>query len=412
MIYQNGIQSKSSQTRHEISVFSEDAETHLARISRQLRTKKFKFEPSHGIPVQKKGKSSKRPLVLSPIPNRIVQRALLEVIQTLPKIKAIQSSWLNFGGVPELGVPEAVTTAYEIMLRKNYFVRTDISAFFVNIPRDKAIAQITKYTVGNADFNELLISATNVELDNVSQLASDLSLFPLEDIGVAQGSCLSPLLCNLLLDEFDNKMNARGVECVRYIDDFILFAKDRRTALQAFNGAKKYLKSLNLEVYDPSIDSDKAEMGVSRKGFDFLGCRIEECNVRPSKKACGRIKSRIKDLIKESLTAAHDPTAAVLSHKTYSDTLGSINRVLQGWANTYVFCTDTRLIKNIDIAIDGLLKHYHLRLKDIFRHLKTEDVRRLMGVYLLQDCRAKGEVRLHDLVAGERHKKMLLSIRT
>ena len=408
VIYQNGIRSKSSQTRREISEFAEDAETHLSRISRQLRTNKFKFAPSHGIPVQKKGKSSKRPLVLSPIPNRIVQRAILEVIQNLDEIKTMQRSWLNFGGVPELGVPQAVTTAYKAMLQKPFFIRTDIESFFVNIPRNTALQKITDLTKGDDAFNSLLKFATDVELDNIAQLESDASLFPLEDIGVAQGSCLSPLLCNLLLDDFDKQMNGRGIECVRYIDDFILFAPDQSKGLKAFNSAKKYLGSINLNVYDPQINREKAEMGVSREGFDFLGCTLTETNIRPSEKAHKRIQSKVKELLAEALIAATNPAKANLSHKTYSETLTSVNNVLQGWANTYVFCTDMRLIKNLDTTIDGLLKEFDSKFELILAKLSSEDRRRLLGVYLLQDCKPKNKVLLHDLVEAERSRLLLL----
>lgn len=401
-IYQNGIRSTSPETRKEIVKFSEDVETHLARIANQLRKGKFKFVPAHGVAIKKKGKNSKRPIVLSPIPNRIVQRALLDVIQTLPEVITIQKSWQNFGGVPEIGVPEAVTTAYEAMLKNQHFIRTDIQAFFVNIPRAAALAKITQFTNSDGAFNELLVGATEVELDNVAELALDAQLFPLEEIGVAQGSCLSPLLCNLLLEEFDRKMNERGVVCIRYIDDFILFAPTEQKVNKAFKNAKQYLGSLGLSVYDPAIDHGKAERGISRSGFDFLGCSIKEDNVRPSKEAVRRVRDRVKELIQDSLSLASDPIRAVEMHKTYPETLQAISRVLQGWANTYVYCTDRRLIQNVDQEIDNDLSEYKKKIHHIHSRLSKQDKRRLEGVYLLQDCAPKSQVRLHQLVEDEK----------
>jgi retron-type reverse transcriptase len=393
VVYKNGISSKSKITKKEIEEFSVLSETHLSRISNQLRKFKFKFSLSHGVAIPKPNKpNKKRPIVVSPVENKILQRAILDVIQEIPEVADKLISRFNFGGVPEVAVPEAVKKAYLTSLEKPYFIRTDIKAFFDNIPRPKAL-KIINDSIDDIEFQDILKRATNTELDNLATLGRDTELFPLEDKGVAQGSCLSPMICNLLLHNFDLQMNGRGIVCIRYIDDFILFAKDEATAFKAFNSAKKLLQNLGLTVYDPRTDSDKAEMGISRKGFEFLGCNIREDRIRPASKSQERLKLRVTEVLKNGLNALKNPKKAIEEGKTYRDTLYEVNNVIRGWGNSYAFCTDDNLMANLDKAIDSKLQSFNSIYKAKVNKLSSSDKRRLMGVYLLEDCKKEDEAK-------------------
>ncbi len=399
VVYSNGVKSKSEHTRQEVADFAENAETNLARIERQLRTRKFMFAPSRGIPIAKKNKpGKKRPIVMSPVPNRIVQRAILDVVQELPEIRVKQNSGFNFGGIPGIGVPEAVEFAYRTALTYPYFIRTDIRAFFDNIPRSTALEKISSL-VEDDDFNDLLKRATDTELDNLVQLGIDEQLFPLEDDGVAQGSCLSPLLCNLLLHEFDQQMNGSGIVCIRYIDDFILFGTNEGKVFKALKSSKKHLAKFHLDVYDPLENQDKAEYGKSRDGFDFLGCSVRWDRIRPSDKSKKRLITRVKELFSTTMKQSINPISAVSHHQTYVDTVRNVSNIVRGWGNTYSFCTDDRLMKNIDQEIDQLLLPFNRHFKNRLKPLSPQDRRRLLGLFLIEDCNK--DERIREIVDAE-----------
>lgn len=404
VVHRNGISSKSVLTRKEITEFSLSSETHLARISVQLRDSRFKFSPSHGVAIRKANNpSKKRPIVVSPVENKILQRAILDVIQEIPEIAEKLNSRFNFGGVPEVAVPQAINKAYLAMLDKPYFIRTDIRAFFDNVPRPKALSIITSLT-DDLDFEDILIQATNTELDNLVTLGRDKELFPLEDKGVAQGSCLSPMICNLLLHDFDEQMNRRGVVCIRYIDDFILFAKDQSSAFKAFDAAKQILNKLGLSVYDPRTDTEKAEHGLARRGYQFLGCDIREDRIRPALKSQKRLKERVDQVFKNAVLALKDPKKSILDGKTYRDALYELSNVIRGWGNSYAFCTDDHLMQNLDKAIDLKLSHFNKIYKSKLSRVSASDKRRLLGVYLLDDCKKEDESKagtLRNLVKSE-----------
>lgn len=273
VVHRNSLQSQSEETRLEAEEFSKNSQHELATIFTELKNNSFKFPPARGIPIQKKGKSKKRPIVRAPIRTRIVQRAMLDIIQRVPSIRKMLHAGYNFGGIRGGGVPHAIARAYYTAKTHHYFVRTDIRSFFDSVPRDKAIAPILDAVSGDPEFSALFVSAVTTELDNLAALTEEeRKLFPLEDTGVAQGSALSPLICNIFLHNFDRQLNSRGIVCIRYIDDFIIFAPDRKRARRALQSARETLQSLGLDAYDPETEKKKAEEGEVQNGFTFLGC--------------------------------------------------------------------------------------------------------------------------------------------
>jgi RNA-directed DNA polymerase len=134
VVLENGRTSRSARTRADIAEFAAEAPRHLQSIAWKLQRGKYQFEPAHGVAIPKKNKADKRPVVMAPIPNRIVQRAILDVVQLIPTIKEKLKRGRNFGGIEGVGVPKAVKEAYLAARKAGYFIRTDIKSFFDNIP--------------------------------------------------------------------------------------------------------------------------------------------------------------------------------------------------------------------------------------------------------------------------------------
>ena len=240
-VHSHAIGSQSSEICNEALAFERSVTTTLRSIQSRLGQGRFKFEPARGITIRRKSKTP-RPVVVAPIQSRIVQRALLNVLQGIPAIKSDLQAGYNYGGVSgsRFGVPAAIAKALLAVRSSGYYVRTDIKSFFVTVPREIALNAILLH-VDDPGFAAIFRKATKVELQDVERFGQDVALFPLHETGVAQGSALSPVLCNYLLRDFDKQMNGRGIVCIRYIDDFILFAKDKRQAFKAFHSAQNAL---------------------------------------------------------------------------------------------------------------------------------------------------------------------------
>lgn len=129
-------------------------------------------------------------------------------------------------------------------------------------------------SVSDTEFLKLFENALRTELTNLDQLAEHKSLFPIGDKGVAQGSALSTLAGNIILQDFDRRFNDRGIVCVRYVDDFILLGPRESSVRGAFESVLKFLGNLGMSAYSPWDDGQKAECGDVRRGFTFLGCDV------------------------------------------------------------------------------------------------------------------------------------------
>ena len=388
-VYENGIKSNSPETRREIIAFNEKADNRIEQIYRQLQKKKYSFKASKGIPISRKNKKY-RPIVKSQIQDRIVQRSILDVLQEHPKIQEYISVKTSFGGIEKRSVRDAIQMAYEAMQTgAKWYICSDIQDFFSNIPRGIVLDKISRY-ISDSDFNALMRAAMKVELENLAQLGGKKDLFPIYEIGVAQGCCLSPLMGNILLHDFDIASNGRGITCLRYIDDFIILGPTLRHVTAAFKSTRKKLENLGFSVYDPFEDEEKAHFGLIERGFEFLGCEILPGLIRPSKEARASILKRVEKILKESSSLMSDPAKIFAKRKSVIETLTDVSNVIMGWGSQYSFCNDFEVMKGLDREINTLLANYLQKYKKV-RDVCREDlltVRRLLGVRLLVDCKS------------------------
>ncbi len=385
-VRENAQRSPSRETRDAIREFEVSAPKHLRRIDRQLRDGKFVFLPQRGIPKKRPGKKS-RPLVVGAIPNRIVQRAILDVLQAMPAIEAILKTPSSFGGIRRRDRREAIATACSsINAGGKYFIRSDIRDFFTKIPRQAVLDFLARH-IDDGKFLDLVSRAMETTLANLAQLGEDASLFPLGDEGVAQGSPLSPLMGNILLANFDKEMNGRGITCLRYIDDFILLGPDAAKVRKSFESAQKRLALFGMEAYDPGVTPDKAQMGQTARGFDFLGCRILPGLVQPSSKARKKLMELVDETLKSGRTAmiqAGKHSKGRLPRKRLVQTLVDLDNILLGWGHASAFCNNRQLFEELDKKISQDLSKF---LQVAQALMKGSDLafRRVLGVHLLSD---------------------------
>src|SRR5207247_4654967 len=169
--------------------------------------------------------------------------------------------------------------------------------------------------------------ATATELDNLATLGEKCDLFPLHEVGVAQGCCLSPLIGNILLEEFDKEMNGRGIVCVRYIDDFLILGPRENKVVAAFKSAQRLLSKYGLNAYDPITNKEKAEIGEVKRGFQFLGCEIIPGLITPSAKARQRFMGSLTSIVQKSKWVMESPREVARSEEHTSELQSRVDLV-------------------------------------------------------------------------------------
>jgi len=300
---------------------------------------------------------------LAPVESRIVQRALLNVLVGIDALRPFSQTQYSFGGIRSTrrrddqsrddqlsAVPAAIQSVLDEISRGAHYVATaDISAFFTRIPKQHVVS-VMERVISDTEFLSFVQAAMKVELDNLATLKTKAGAFPTEDIGVAQGNSLSPLMGNIALCDFDRIMNEGDCRCIRYIDDFIILAPTKRAADARLRKATELLKSMSM-----SLAPEKSSKGAVniREGFDFLGITICPGLIRPSEKS----RKRFIDSVSATLEASKK---AMLSSKTGGplDTPNSLisclkrlQGMIDGWGKHYWFCNDKQVLSTMDELI-------------------------------------------------------------
>lgn len=395
-VLRNAGLSTSEETRNKADIFKKDFDKNLEDIRKKLLTQKFKFSPAKGIAIPKSGKSGFRPVVIAPIEDRIVQRVILDILSDQPFVREIQCKEYNFGGVIDGGVAKSICRAYKAGVKHSFYVRTDIKNFFTNVPRDKLLLCVTSHLV-DAEFNQLLEAAATVELGNLDQLKEHKDIFPLGENGVAQGSCLSPMLCNLLMHEFDEFLNTEPFEAVRYIDDVIIFGPNRSQVRKKLKEFKQRLATLGLDAYDPpargeSCDSSaKAAEGETAKGFSFLGCEVTRNAIRPGPKARTSLIEKVRSVYARGIASQRHIALASREAPSNSEnpsvlyTLWRASNTIRAWGGAFSFCTDIRIFRQLDASLFEEYQEFRKGWRARMKNESQPDVLRSLGMQLLED---------------------------
>lgn len=232
-----------------------------------------------------------RPLGIPTIMDRLIQQCILQVLEPICEAKFYKHS---YGFRPERSAKHAIGRAYYLAQQNNlhYVVDVDIKGFFDNINHGKLIKQLWTLGIRDKSLIAVISKMLKAQIENIG----------IPDKGTPQGGILSPLLANVVLNEFDwwiksqwenmktkhnysinskksdNKLralkttNLKEVYIVRYADDFKLFCRNHQDAVKLFEASKQWLKNrLHLEV-----SKEKSKMVNLRKNYSyFLGIKFK-----------------------------------------------------------------------------------------------------------------------------------------
>lgn len=385
-VQRNARTSKSPDTRKQVEEFATTASTRLRTISDQLRKGSFSFGRARGVKIAKgKGdRSNFRPLIIATVEARIVQRAVHDVLLTVPEVSAYVRTPFSFGGVRKNEADElaAVPAAIKAVLSSieaggQFIIRSDISKFFTRISKS-AVLDVVSRNVSDAQFIGLLRRALAVELENMAQLREAAKAFPIEDIGVAQGNSLSPLMGNIILRDFDMELNkSSDVRCIRYVDDFLIIGPRRDVCENTFAKACSMLRKLGMEV-----SPTKTKRAAVSEGFEFLGIDVSNGFIRPSRQSQARVVASVKECFSESRKEfrKYREKGEIEQAHSLLETLRKAGGVMRGWGKHYWFCNDQNCFDRLDEKIAGLVGEYLATYRQERERLEPARRWRLLGI--------------------------------
>lgn len=303
-----------------------------SRLAKSLLEGSYTPQPIRLAEIEKPG-GGKRGLGIPTVVDRMIQQAVHQVLNPLFDPEFSESS---FGYRKGKSAEQAVLQAQGYMKEgKRWVVNVDLSKFFDEVNHDVLMAKIKRRVIDKQMLKLIdRYLRTGIMQDGVASPRSQ---------GTPQGSPLSPLLSNILLNELDMELERRGHSFCRYADDFVIFVKSEKSAQRVYYSVVDFIeKKLKLK-----INRSKSQITKYHKltflGFGFLSG--DQARLRVPKEIQKRFRKKAKLLFR--MGRGMNLRRFINNH---------LNPFLRGWANYYRLCKVKTMAEELDSWIRRRLR--------------------------------------------------------
>src|SRR5437879_1429454 len=265
--------------------------------------------------------------------DRFLQQAVMQVLQRRWNPTFSDHS---YGFRPGRSAHQAVTQA-QLYLAEGYgwVIDLDLEKFFDRVNHDKLMGQVAK-RVEDKRLWKLIRAFLNAG-------AMENGLVSPSVEGTPQGGPLSPLLSNLVLDELDRELTARGHRFVRYADDCNIYVRSERAGQRVMESVKRFIASrLKLKVNEAKSAVAKPQ---ERK---FLGFSFYMSKKGPKRRIAPKALERLKERIREITLGSRG--------RSMKQVIDELARYLPGWVAYFGFCETPWVLEDLDSWIRRRLR--------------------------------------------------------
>jgi RNA-directed DNA polymerase len=292
-------------------------------IREQLLSGAYKPQPVKRVEIPKPD-GGIRKLGIPTVLDRFVQQAVTQVLQRRWDRTFSEHS---YGFRPGRSAHQAVEQAQQYIAEGyRWVVDLDLEKFFDRVNHDRLMAKIAE-RVGDKRVLKLIrafLTAGVMENGLVNPV----------DEGTPQGGPLSPLLSNIVLDEFDRELERRGLRFARYADDSNIYVRSKRAGERVMESATRFIATkLKLKV---NQQKSMVARPWERKflGFSFTRAVMPKRRIAP--KAVDRFKGRVRELTNRTRGVSTERMAEELT------------RYLRGWLGYFGKCQTPSVLQSLE----------------------------------------------------------------
>jgi len=298
--------------------------THYQILRSSILSGTYKPSPVKKVEIGKE-QGGTRMLGIPTVLDRLVQQSIAQWLS--PKYEE-QFSKQSYGFRPKRNAHQAVMQAKKyITSGKTYVIEMDLEKFFDKVNHDRLMSVLSE-KISDKRVLQLIrsyLTSGIMEGGIVSQ----------QQEGTPQGSPLSPLLSNIVLDGLDKELESRGHSYVRYADDCSIYVRSKKSAERVLSSITKYIEQrLKLKV-----NRDKTKISRPSKsvllGFSFYKTS-KEWGIRISPKSIQRIMKKCKVITSRS------------NGKSIKEKINQLKPIVTGWVNYFVIAKAKKVMQEID----------------------------------------------------------------
>ena len=333
-------------TIRDIETSSAGVHGFLKEVQEEIRNRIYHPKPVKRVYIPKSD-GKLRPLGIPTVKDRVVQAALLLIIEPIFEQDFLDCS---YGFRPERSAHQAIDAIKDaIQQGKTQVYDADLKGYFDSIPHDKLMKAVER-RIADQQVLKLIRKWLTAPIWEEGKPMSP------NDRGTPQGGVISPLLANIYLHWFDKVFHgAQGpgsmakAVLVRYADDFVIMARYL---------TKKIITWVEGEIegrFGLAINREKTEikdLAVPKERLDFLGFTMRRESVKkiPWKQYCKEQPS------KKSLQKAKDEIRSITSPKNgyrpIADVVKSLNQHLRGWGRYFSKGYPSTTFNTINVYVD------------------------------------------------------------